>query len=308
MQEYQTMINNIITNVEKILVGKREQILLALCGILSKGHILIEDKPGVGKTSLALALAKSFQCSFKRIQFTPDLMPSDITGFSIYNQKIQDFEFRAGPIMEQMILADEINRASPRTQSCLLECMEERQITIDGQTYQMKSPFIVMATQNPIEYVGTWALPEAQLDRFFLRIRIGYPSADDELLMINTHEMCSPIETLKSVTTADELVNIQNAVLKVNMSDGIKRYIINATNATRNSSEITLGASPRATLALTHAAKAKAFIDGRDYVIPEDVQYMVEPVLAHRIILSSNTNTETEEVLKNIVKKIKVPK
>lgn len=308
MQENLILINKIIKNVEKVLIGKHDQIVLTLCGILSKGHILIEDKPGVGKTSLVVAMAKSFQCSFRRIQFTLDLMPSDITGFSIYNQKTQDFEFRAGPIMAQIILADEINRASPKTQSCLLECMEERQATIDGITYKMESPFIVMATQNPIEYIGTWELPEAQLDRFFLRIKIGYPSAEDELLMINTHEFGSPLNKLESITTADELINMQNDVMKVILSDYIKRYIISIILATRESSDIKLGASPRATLALSRAAQAKAFIERRDYVIPEDVQFMVDPILAHRLIINPNCNAAPEEILNNIVKKIKVPK
>ena len=275
----------VIANVERVIVGKHEEVRLALVALLCQGHLLIEDVPGTGKTVLAKALARSLGCSFRRIQFTPDMLPSDVTGLSIFNQKTQEFEFRPGPIMAQIVLADEINRATPKTQSALLECMEERQATIDGTTYPMPSPFLVIATQNPIEYEGTFALPEAQLDRFMLRLRLGYPAPLEEIVILDEQKRAHPLEELGEVASLDELQSAQSAVREVYVDSTISDYIVRLVNATRTHPDVYLGASPRGSLALYRAGQAYAALHGRDYVIPDDVKAVAEPAMAHRLIM-----------------------
>ncbi|HJT63280.1 MAG TPA: MoxR family ATPase [Candidatus Limnocylindria bacterium] len=279
-----------VSNIERVIVGKHAEVRLALVALLTEGHILIEDVPGVGKTMLAKALSKSIGCTFSRIQFTPDLLPSDVTGLSIFNQKSQDFEFRSGPIMAQVVLADEINRATPKTQSALLECMEEGQATIDGVSHEMPSPFLVIATQNPIEYEGTFALPEAQLDRFLLRIRLGYPKPMEELVILDEQKRTHPIESLQQVLTIDELRQMQAGVKEIYVDQGVADYIIRLVGATREHADVYLGASPRGSLHLYKAAQALAAINGRDYVIPDDVKQLAVPVLGHRIIVRSQAS------------------
>ena len=279
-----------VSNIERVIVGKHAEVRLALVALLTEGHILIEDVPGVGKTMLAKALSKSIGCTFSRIQFTPDLLPSDVTGLSIFNQKSQDFEFRSGPIMAQVVLADEINRATPKTQSALLECMEEGQATVDGVSHEMPSPFLVIATQNPIEYEGTFALPEAQLDRFLLRIRLGYPKPMEELVILDEQKRTHPIESLQQVLTIDELRQMQAGVKEIYVDQGVADYIIRLVGATREHADVYLGASPRGSLHLYKAAQALAAINGRDYVIPDDVKQLAVPVLGHRIIVRSQAS------------------
>jgi len=277
----------VIANVERVIVGKHAEVRLALVALLCQGHLLIEDVPGTGKTSLAKAIAKSLGCTFRRIQFTPDLLPSDVTGLSIYNQKTQEFEFRPGPIMAQIVLADEINRATPKTQSSLLECMEERQATIDGVTHMMPEPFLVIATQNPIEYEGTFALPEAQLDRFMLRIQLGYPNPTEEVRILDEHKSHRPIDDLDEVVSADELRAMQEDVREIYVDRQVSEYIVRLVTATRNHPDIYLGASPRGSLALYRAGQAYAALAGRDYVIPDDVKALAVPALAHRTIVKT---------------------
>ena len=277
----------VVANVERVIVGKHEEVRLALVALLCRGHLLIEDVPGTGKTVLAKALARSLGCSFRRIQFTPDLLPSDVTGLSIYNQKTQEFEFRPGPIMAQIVLADEINRATPKTQSALLECMEEHQATIDGTTYPMPDPFLVIATQNPIEYEGTFALPEAQLDRFMLRLRLGYPEPVDEIVILDEQKRRHPIDELLEVATVEELQGLQAAVREVYVDPAVADYIVRLVGATRAHADVYLGASPRGSLALYKAGQAYAALNGRDYVIPDDVKALAEPALAHRLIVKT---------------------
>ena len=304
------MLKKIINNVEQVIVGKREAIELVVTALISNGHILLEDVPGVGKTRLIAAVARSIDGSFKRIQFTADVLPSDITGFSVYNQKTGDFEFKKGAIMSQFVLADEINRTSPKTQAALLEAMEERQISVDGVTYKMPQPFMVMATQNPIEFMGTFPLPEAQLDRFLIKISVGYPDAESERSVLSMHQMDDPFETLEAVATTDDIINIQNEVKKVFVHENLESYMVSLVSATRNHPSVRLGASPRASLALYRTAQATAYIDGRDYVVPDDIQKMMIPVMAHRIILSQETkfsNTTAEDVLEEIKKSTPVP-
>lgn len=304
------MLKKIINNVEQVIIGKRETVELVITALISNGHILLEDVPGVGKTRLIAAVARSIDGSFKRIQFTADVLPSDITGFSIYNQKTGDFEFKKGAIMSQFVLADEINRTSPKTQAALLEAMEEKQISVDGVTYKMPQPFMVMATQNPIEFMGTFPLPEAQLDRFLIKISVGYPDAESERSVLSMHQMDDPFDTLEAVATTDDIINIQNEVKKVFIHENLESYIISLVSATRNHPSVRLGASPRASLALYRTAQATAYIDGRDYVIPDDIQKMMIPVMAHRIILSQETkfsNTTAEDVLEEIKKSTPVP-
>ena len=304
------MLKKIINNVEQVIVGKREAIELVVTALISNGHILLEDVPGVGKTRLIAAVARSIDGSFKRIQFTADVLPSDITGFSVYNQKTGDFEFKKGAIMSQFVRADEINRTSPKTQAALLEAMEERQISVDGVTYKMPQPFMVMATQNPIEFMGTFPLPEAQLDRFLIKISVGYPDAESERSVLSMHQMDDPFETLEAVATTDDIINIQNEVKKVFVHENLESYIVSLVSATRNHPSVRLGASPRASLALYRTAQATAYIDGRDYVVPDDIQKMMIPVMAHRIILSQETkfsNTTAEDVLEEIKKSTSVP-
>jgi MoxR-like ATPase len=272
-------------NVERVVVGKRAEVELALVALACQGHLLIEDVPGVGKTVLAKALARSMGCSFKRIQFTPDLLPSDVTGVSIYNQKTNEFEFRPGPIVAQVVLADEINRATPKTQASLLESMEERQITVDGVTYAQPEPFVVLATQNPIEYEGTFPLPESQLDRFMLRIGLGYPDRNDELDVLERQRFYHPLDSLEPVVDADDVTRAQAAVRQITVDDTIRRYMVDVGRTSRDHPDLLLGASPRATLALFRGSQALALLAGREYVIPDDVKALAEPALAHRLIV-----------------------
>ncbi len=290
VKNVQEPVERVAANVERVIVGKHAEVRMALVSLLCEGHILIEDVPGVGKTMLAKALAKSLGCSFRRIQFTPDLLPSDVTGLSIFNQKTQEFEFRPGPIMAQVVLADEINRATPKTQSALLECMEERQATIDGVTYKMPSPFLVIATQNPIEYEGTFALPEAQLDRFMLRLRLGYPKAMEELVILDEQKRVHPLEEISQVLGVDELRQMQSAVKEVYVDQAVAEYIVRLVTATREHPDVYLGASPRGSINLYHSSQAFAALDGRDYVIPDDVKQLAVAVLAHRLIVKSQAS------------------
>ena len=277
----------IAENIERVIVGKPEAIRLTLLGLLAQGHILIEDVPGTGKTVLAKSLARSIGGSFNRIQFTPDMLPSDVTGVSIFNQQTHTFEYRPGPVLAQIVLIDEINRATPKTQAALLEVMEERQVTVDGVTYPMPTPFLVLATQNPIEYEGTFPLPEAQLDRFFLRISLGYPLLADEIRMLEGQQIQHPLETLQAVALVDEVMEAQRKVREVRVVDELKRYILDLVTATRNHHEVYLGASPRGSLALFRGAQAHAALAERDYVLPDDIKAVAVPALAHRMIIGS---------------------
>jgi MoxR-like ATPase len=277
----------VVANVERVIVGKHHEVRLALVALLCQGHLLIEDVPGTGKTVLAKAIARSLGCTFRRIQFTPDLLPSDVTGLSIYNQKTQEFEFRPGPIMAQIVLADEINRATPKTQSALLECMEERQATVDGVTHMMPEPFLVIGTQNPIEYEGTFALPEAQLDRFMLRLELGYPQPLEEVVILDEQKRIHPLEGISEVATVDELRQMQTGVREIYVDSAVSDYIVRLVNATRSHRDIYLGASPRGSLALYRAGQAYAALAGRDYVIPDDVKALAIPALAHRLIIKT---------------------
>jgi MoxR-like ATPase len=282
-----TIGDRVLDNVERVIVGKHQEVRLALVALLCRGHLLIEDVPGTGKTVLAKSIARSLGCTFRRIQFTPDLLPSDVTGLSIYNQKTQEFEFRPGPIMSQVVLADEINRATPKTQSALLECMDERQATIDGVTHQMPDPFLVIATQNPIEYEGTFALPEAQLDRFMLRIRLGYPALADELRVLDDQKLTHPLDDLEEVCTGDELRGLQAAVRDIYVDPVVANYIVRLVASTRAHPDVYLGASPRGSISLYRASQALAGLLGRDYVIPDDIKALAEPALAHRVIIKT---------------------
>ncbi len=286
MENIQAFSEKVISNLEKVIIGKRQSIELIVIGLLCQGHVLIEDVPGVGKTILARSLARSLDCAFNRIQFTPDMLPSDVTGVSIYNQQKNNFEFRAGPIIGQIILADEINRATPKTQAALLEAMEERQVTVDGETHILPKPFMVMATQNPIEYEGTFPLPEAQLDRFLLRLKLGYPSMADEVRVLDDQQIRHPLETLKSVVNVDEILQAADAVKHIYIAPELKRYVVQLTTRTRQSADVYLGASPRGSLALARASQARAALSGRDHVLPDDIQLLATAVLAHRVIVS----------------------
>jgi MoxR-like ATPase len=280
----------VAANVERVIIGKRQEVRLTLVALLCRGHLLIEDVPGTGKTMLAKSVARSLGCTFRRIQFTPDLLPSDVTGLSIFNRKTQEFEFRPGPIMSQVVLADEINRATPKTQSALLECMEEHQATIDGTTYPMPEPFLVMATQNPIEYEGTFALPEAQLDRFIMRIRLGYPSSADEQTILDQQKISHPLDDLGQVLTVKELLTLQRGVRDIYVDPSVADYIVRLVNATRTHPDVYLGASPRGSLALYRTGQALAALAGRDYVIPDDVKVLAEACLAHRLIIKTSSS------------------
>jgi MoxR-like ATPase len=296
--------------VESVIEGKSDAVRLALTVLLAEGHVLIEDVPGVGKTMLAKALARSTGCSVRRIQFTPDLLPSDITGVSAYNQERREFEFKPGPVFANIVVGDEINRASPKTQSALLECMEERQVTVDGRTYPLTPPFMVIATQNPIEMEGTYPLPEAQRDRFTARISMGYPSAESELAMLDAHGSSSPLDTLEPVAQAEDIRELISAVRTVHVAEPLKQYVIRLVAATRASPELRLGASPRATLHLLRAGRARAALDGRDFVIPDDMQALALPVLAHRLLPSAEavvTQQSPERVLASIVEHLPLP-
>ncbi len=310
IEPVQTLAQKVSTNVERVIFGKYNEIELALIALLCQGHLLIEDVPGVGKTMLARAIAKSLGCSFKRLQFTPDMLPSDVTGVSVFNQKTREFEFRPGPVHAQIVLTDEINRATPKTQSALLECMEERQVTVDGTTWPMPQPFMVMATQNPIEYEGTFPLPEAQLDRFMLRIHLGYPGSKDEMAMLDAQQFAHPIDDITQVASADELVAAQRAVKEVYVDTLIKEYILTLIEATRKHPDVYLGASPRGSLALYKTAQVRAAIQGRDYVIPDDIKALAEPALAHRLIISPAArlkNVDPRAVVDELIHSVAVP-
>jgi MoxR-like ATPase len=296
--------------VQTVITGKPAAVRLALTVLLAEGHILIEDVPGVGKTQLAKALAKSIDCSVRRVQFTPDLLPSDITGVSAYNQEVRQFEFKPGPIFANVVLGDEINRASPKTQSALLESMEERQVTVDGSTYPLDRPFMVIATQNPVEMEGTYPLPEAQRDRFMARLAIGYPARDAELAMLDTHGADSPLDHLKPVAYASDVLALVAAVREVHVSAPVRQYIIDLVNATRNATELRLGASPRAALHLLRASRAHAALDERDFVLPDDIQTLALPVLAHRLLPSAEAMVGRdlpEQVLANLIRRLPLP-
>lgn len=302
--------NKIVTNMEKVIIGKRPQLALAMAAYLCEGHILLEDVPGVAKTMFARALSKSVGCTFKRLQCTPDLLPTDVTGVSIYNQKTTEFEFRAGPVFAQTLLTDEINRATPRTQAALLEAMAERRVSVDGQTYVLKPPFLVIATQNPIDQEGTFPLPEAQLDRFLIRLSLGYPSFEEESLMLDRLQFKHPIDDLKAVVPADDLHAAQQTVRELHVDPKIKNYILEIVHGSREHEDILLGGSPRASIALFRTAQALAAINGRDFVIPDDVKRMCQPVLAHRIIMKpeSRLRKKTPALLVNeIVSEVRVP-
>ena len=297
-------------NIGKVIFGKAQQGRLAVMALMCRGHVLIEDVPGVGKTMLARSIARSIGGSFRRIQFTPDLLPSDIIGVSIYNQKTNEFEFRHGPIMAQVVLADEINRASPKTQAALLECMEERQLTVDGVTRQMPDPFIVLATQNPIEYEGTFPLPETELDRFLVRVHLGYPAAADEMAVLESQRFGHPIDKLEQVLDERELRLLQTAVKEVHVDSAVREYIIAVVDATRRHPNLYLGASPRGSLGLFRLGQASAMLDGRDYVLPDDVKDMVYPALGHRVILSSSARIQgatTQDTVAEILDAVPVP-
>lgn len=286
MTDLKSFGESLVKNLEQVIVGKSHSVELVVIGLLCQGHVLIEDVPGVGKTMLARSLAKSLDCTFNRIQFTPDMLPSDVTGVSIFNQEKRTFEFRPGPIMGQIILADEVNRATPKTQAALLEAMEEHQVTVDGVTHPLPKPFMVLATQNPIEYEGTFPLPEAQLDRFLLRIRLGYPNPSEEMKVLSEQQLRHPIDSLKPVVKVDELLDAIEAIRHVYVSPAVQRYIIDLVGRTRQSGDVYLGASPRGSLALYRAGQARAALVGRDYVLPDDIKALAVPVLGHRIIVS----------------------
>jgi MoxR-like ATPase len=301
----------IAANIERVIDGKPEIVRLAIVVLLAEGHLLIEDVPGVGKTKLAKALARSIDCSVRRIQFTPDLLPSDVTGVSVYNQETRDFEFKPGAVFANLVVGDEINRASPKTQSALLECMEERQVTVDGVTYVLETPFMVVATQNPIEMEGTYPLPEAQRDRFTARISMGYPDPAAEMIMLADHAGRDPLETLKPVSTAVEVRRLIEAVHRIHVSDAVRRYAVDLVNATRRSPDLRLGASPRSTLQLLRAAKAQAALDGRGYALPDDLQRLALPVLSHRVLLTAEaqlSRRSADVILGEIVRRVPVPR
>jgi len=310
LDEIQQVAERVAVNVEQVIIGKRRPVDLVLIALLCRGHVLLEDVPGVGKTVLAKSIARSIGCTFKRIQFTPDLLPSDVTGVSIYNQATSQFEFRPGPIVAQVVLADEINRATPKTQSSLLESMEEKQLTVDGVTHALPQPFIVLATQNPIEYEGTFPLPEAQLDRFFLRISLGYPDKADELRILESQRKQHPIDALHQVISAENLMDMQEQVKNIYVDDLINDYIVSLVGATRHHEDVYLGASPRGSLALYRAAQAIAAIRGRDYVTPDDVKALAEPVLGHRLIINPAArirNVQAGAVISDILGAVPVP-
>jgi len=310
VQEIAESSGRVMQNVEKVIVGKHDAVRLTLIAVLCSGHVLIEDVPGVGKTVLTKSIARSIGCTFKRIQFTPDLLPSDVTGVSIFNQASATFEFRAGPIMSQFVLADEINRATPKTQSALLEAMEENQVTVDGVTHFLPRPFLVMATQNPIEYEGTFPLPEAQLDRFMLNISMGYPSPADEVIILDRQQISHPIDSLEQILSDEDLQAMQSRVREVRVEHEMREYIVAIVAATRQHQHVYLGASPRGSLALFHAAQAMAAVQGRDFVTPDDVKGLAKPVLSHRLIIAPAARvrgTTPAAVLDDVLTLVPVP-
>ena len=310
MAEVTSIAQRIITNVEQVIVGKRPQLILSLVSWLCEGHILLEDVPGVAKTILARALAKSVGCRFKRVQCTPDLLPTDVTGASIFNPKTTEFEFRPGPIFGQLVLADEINRATPRTQAALLEAMAEAKVTVDGHSHALTPPFLVIATQNPVDHEGTFPLPEAQLDRFLMKFQLGYPSMEEELRMLSMLQHQHPLDSIGEVVSADEIIACQHAVRTVHMDDKVRQYIMEIIHATRDHEDLTLGASPRGSIALFRGSQAMAALRGRDYVLPDDVKFIVAPILAHRLILSPESRLRkitAEQVVQDVVSEIAVP-
>jgi len=310
LNEVNNFYEKLLVNLEKVIIGKKDIIDLVIISLLSQGHLLIDDVPGVGKTMLAKSLAKSLGCSFNRIQFTPDMLPSDVTGVSIFNQNTKDFEFRPGPIISQIVLADEINRATPKTQSALLESMEEKQVTVDGITHTIPNPFMVLATQNPIEYEGTFPLPEAQLDRFIMRVRIGYPSFANEIQILDLQQIKHPIEDISTVVSSSEIIQMQNSIKHVFVSDAVKRYIVELTRATRDHNDVYLGASPRGSLSLYRVSQAKAATMGRDFVLPDDVKSLAKFVLGHRLVIHPSArlkNLSTEQIIGEVLLQVHVP-
>lgn len=310
MSDVQEFSGRLVANIERVIVGKRSTVELAVISLLCQGHLLIEDVPGVGKTMLARSLARSLGCSFSRIQFTPDMLPSDVTGVSIFNQVSREFEFRAGPVMSQIVLADEINRATPKTQAALLESMEEHQVTVDGVTHNLPHPFMVLATQNPIEYEGTFPLPEAQVDRFLMRIRLGYPSKLDEIRVLERQQFQHPFQELEQIVSVEELTEVQEAVKTVFVSPAVKQYIVDLTDQTRNHNEVYLGASPRGSLALYRTGQARATMLGRDYVLPDDIKVLAVPTLAHRVILGPGArlrDLSAQQIVEEILDSVPVP-
>lgn len=304
MKEIQELSIKLMENIHTVIVGKEKVVKLILISLLCKGHMLLEDVPGMGKTMLVRTLAKSLGCSFKRIQFTPDLLPSDVLGVSIFNQKTHEFEYRPGPVMAQIILADEINRTTPRTQASLLECMEEEQVTVDGITYKLPQPFMILATQNPVEYEGTFPLPEAQMDRFFMKAHLGYPSYQEEMEILERLEKKHPISEIKQVYDLNGLMSLQEKVCEIHLDDSLKDYIVKLVQATRNHPDVALGASPRGSLALMKSGKAMAGINGRDYVIPDDIKMLAVPTLAHRLVLKPEAylkGKKAEEVVEEVL-------
>jgi MoxR-like ATPase len=310
MADLRTAADTIIKNVEQVIVGKHEVVQLTLIALMCRGHTLIEDVPGVGKTVLAKSFAKSIGCVFRRIQFTPDLLPSDVTGVSVFNVKTSEFEFRSGPVMAQIVLADEINRATPKTQSSLLEAMEESQITVDGVSHTLPVPFLVMATQNPIEYEGTFPLPEAQLDRFLMSIHLGYPSHKDEISVLERQQLQHPLLELQTVISVDELIELQEAIKKIYVDPLVKQYIVDLVTATRNHPDVYLGASPRGSLALFKTIQARAALQGREFAIPDDVKALAEVTLSHRLIINPAArikNIAARDVIRDVVNSVPVP-
>ena len=310
MAEIEAVANRIVKNVEQVIVGKRTAVQLTVLGLLCQGHILIEDVPGVGKTVLAKSLSKSVGCKFQRIQFTPDMLPSDVTGVSVFNQKTREFEFRPGPIHAQIVLVDEINRATPKTQSALLEAMEEKQVTVDGTTYPLEAPFMVLATQNPIEYEGTFPLPEAQLDRFLLRIRLGYPNKEQEMDILDRQQFTHPIESIEQAVSVEELQAVQTAVKEIYIDDLVKEYIVEVVRQTREHPDVYLGSSSRGALALYRLSQARAAMFGRDYVLPDDVKALAGAALGHRIIVGPAArikDIEPDAIVQDILDRVPVP-
>jgi MoxR-like ATPase len=310
MTDIQSFGNKLLINLEKVIVGKRQTIETIVVGLLCQGHVLLEDVPGVGKTVLARSLAKSLGCSFNRLQFTPDMLPSDVTGVSIFDQSKRVFEFRPGPVFAQIVLVDEINRATPKTQAALLESMEEKQVTVDGVTHALPNPFMVLATQNPIEYEGTFPLPEAQLDRFLLRVRLGYPNPTDEIEILDRQQLQHPIETLEAVIGIEELQEAMKEIKKVYVSKPIKRYLVDLVNRTRQSADVYLGASPRGSLALFRTGQAVAALAGRDFVLPDDIKSLAVTVLAHRVIVGPAARLRelsAEKIVEEILENLPVP-